>query len=391
MNSRMKQSTSFWHQPGYRAFFYQFLVVLALIAFGWYLLSNTLENLRHQNIATGFDFLWMESAFEIGESLIPFAPTDSYAFALLVGFLNTLKTALVGIVLTVLLGTFMGIARLSKNGLISGMAAVYIELFRNIPVLLQLFFWYSLFRQFPSPRQAIEPLPGIFFCNRGLLFPIPQINAPEGLVLFFAVPFLLVWWWSIRKNRSYREKTGKHRIHPGVLHTLPVFLLLGVNFLTGSTWQFSVPVLRGFNFIGGGILSPEFGALLTGLVIYTGTFVAEIVRSGILAVDGGQIEAAKTLGLSGRKILFLIVLPQALRAIIPPLTSQMLNLTKNSTLAVAVGYPDLVSVANTTLNQTGQAIEAISIIMVVYLLISLGTSLFMNWFNQRAVLPTSGT
>ncbi|MBI9085747.1 MAG: ABC transporter permease subunit [Desulfobacterales bacterium] len=388
MSSLPKQTPLPWNRPEYRAFFYQFLVVLTLVAIGWYLLSNTLENLQRQNIATGFAFLGAESAFEIGESLIPYAPTDSYARALLVGSLNTVKTAVIGIVLTVLLGTVMGIARLSKNGLIAGLAAVYVELFRNIPVLLQLFFWYALFHQLPGPRQALEPFSGVFVCSRGFLFPAPRINGPEGLVLLLVPLALLLGWWLCRKNRIYCESHGKNRIHPAFLSLVPVLLVLGANVVAGATWQMDVPALQGFNIRGGGIVTPEFGALLLGLVIYTGTFVAEIVRSGILAVDKGQVEAAKSLGLSNSRILYLIVLPQALRVIIPPLTSQMLNLTKNSTLAVAVGYPDLVSVANTTLNQTGQAIEAISIIMVVYLVFSLVTSLFMNWFNKRAILPS---
>ena len=387
MRTPSKQTPLPWNRPEYRSFFYQLLVVLALVAMGWYLLSNTLENLQRQNIATGFGFLGAESAFEIGESLIPYAPTDSYARALVVGALNTLKTAAIGIALTVLLGTFMGIARLSKNGLIAGLAAVYIELFRNIPVLLQLFFWYALFRQLPGPRQALAPFSGVLVSNRGFWFPAPQINGPEGLVMICAGLALALWWWLARENRHYREGHGRNRIHPACLGLVPVLLVLGANVAAGATWQLDVPALRGFNIRGGGVVTPEFGALLLGLVIYTGTFVAEIVRSGILAVDKGQVEAAKSVGLSNGKILFLIVLPQALRVIIPPLTSQMLNLTKNSTLAVAVGYPDLVSVANTTLNQTGQAIEAISIIMVVYLVFSLITSMFMNWFNKRAMLP----
>ena len=389
MNSRPSPSIPPWRRTEYRALAYQLLVVAALVFLGGYLISNTLENLHSQKIATGFGFLRAESAFEIGETLIPYGPADSYGRALIVGFLNTVKTAVAGIVITVLLGTLMGIARLSKNGLIAGLAAVYIELFRNIPVLLQLFFWYALFRQFPAPRQALEPFSGIFVCNRGFLFPAPQIHGPEALVLACVAPALLAWWWLRRKNRIYREHCGKNRVHPAVLGLVPVLLLLGVSRLSGADWTLEVPALHGFNFNGGGAFTPEFGALLMGLVIYTGTFVAEIVRSGILAVDKGQVEAAKSVGLSGSKILLLIVLPQALRAIIPPLTSQMLNLTKNSTLAVAIGYPDLVSVANTTLNQTGQAIEAISIIMVVYLLFSLVTSAFMNWFNKRAMLPSA--
>ena len=386
MSSLPKKALAPWHQSEYRAFFYQLVLLLVLFFIGWYLLSNTIENLKRQNIATGFDFLWSESAFEIGEALIPFAPSDSYARALLVGALNTLKTAVIGITLTILLGTLMGIARLAKNGLIAGLAALYIELFRNIPVLLQLFFWYALFHQLPGPRQAFKPFSGVFLCNRGFLFPSPHINSPESLVLLYVPLALLFWWWLCRKNRMYREYHGKNRIHPSAISLVPVLIVIGVNTIAGANWQIDVPALQGFNVRGGSVITPEFGALLIGLVIYTGTFVAEIVRSGILSVNKGQVEAAKSVGLTNSKILFLIVLPQALRVIVPPLTSQMLNLTKNSSLAVAVGYPDLFSVANTTLNQTGQAIEAISIVMLIYLLFSLLTSLFMSWFNKQAIL-----
>ncbi len=360
-----------------------------MVCIGWYLISNTLENLHSQNIATGFGFLKQESAFEIGETLISYAPTDSYGRALVVGFLNTLKTAVIGIVLTVLLGTFMGIVRLSRNGLIAGLAGVYIELFRNIPVLLQLIFWYALLRELPAPRQALAFLDAVFICNRGIFFPALHIHGPEALVLFCVPPALALWWSLSRRNRRYHEDHGKKRIPFVVLGMVPLLVVLGINAAAGAAWRIDVPVLRGFNFRGGLALTPEFSALLLGLVIYTGTFVAEIVRAGIISVDKGQVEAAQSAGLSNGQVLLLIVLPQAMRAIIPPLTSQMLNLTKNSTLAVAIGYPDLVSVANTTLNQTGQAIEAISILMVVYLLFSLMTSAFMNWFNRRVMLPSA--
>jgi general L-amino acid transport system permease protein len=388
-NDRRSQSLPFWNVSEYRAYFYQFLVVAVLVFIAWYLISNTLANLENQHIATGFGFLDEESAFEIGETLIPFSAMDTYALALLAGFLNTLKVGVTGIVLTIFLGTFMGIARLSKNGLIAGLAALYIELFRNVPVLLQLIFWYALFHNLPGPRQALHPVSGVVVCNRGLMLPFPHLGSGELWVLGFSPLILTLWWWLVRKNRHHRECLGRYAVPPIFIHLLPVIILAGVDFFTGASWDMGLPVLKGFNFHGGITLTPEFAALLLGLVIYTGTFVAEIVRSGILAVDNGQVEAAKSIGLSGHRILFLVVLPQALRVIIPPLTSQMLNLVKNSTLAVAVGYPDLVSVANTTLNQTGQAIEAITIILVVYLVFSLLTSAFMNWFNKRSMLPVS--
>ncbi len=388
-NDRSSQSVPFWNDPEYRAYFYQFVVVAILALIAWYLISNTLANLKNQHIATGFGFLDKESSFEIGETIISFSAIDTYAYALFVGFLNTLKVGVTGIVLTIILGTFMGIARLSKNGLIAGLAALYIELFRNVPVLLQLIFWYALFHNLPGPRQALQPVSGVVVCNRGLMLPFPHVGSAELWVLGFLPPILLLWWWLGRKNRHYRECCGRYAVSPIFIHLLLVIILAGVNLFSGASWDIGVPVLKGFNFHGGITLTPEFAALLLGLVIYTGTFVAEIVRSGILSVDKGQVEAAQSIGLSGHRILFLVVLPQALRVIIPPLTSQMLNLVKNSTLAVAVGYPDLVSVANTTLNQTGQAIEAITIIMVVYLVFSLLTSAFMNWFNNRSMLPSS--
>ena len=389
MRLPFKKSAAPWHRPEVRALFYQAALLAVLVLVGGYLIANTLANLRSQNIATGFGFLRAEAAFEIGETSIAYAPTDSYGRALVVGFLNTLKTAAIGILLTVLLGTLMGVVRLSRNGLIAGLAALYVELFRNVPVLLQLIFWYALVRELPAPRQALEPFAGAFLCNRGFFLPFPQIRGPEAVAILGAAAALGLWWQLSRCNRRYREQHGQNRVHPMVPFLVALVAALGVNATAGATWSISAPVLKGFNFRGGLVVTPEFGALLLGLVIYTGTFVAEIVRAGILSVDKGQVEAAKSLGLSGRQILLLIVLPQALRAIIPPLTSQMLNLTKNSTLAVAIGYPDLVSVANTTLNQTGQAIEAISIIMLAYLGFSLMTSLFMNWFNKRALLPTA--
>lgn len=380
---------AFWRAPEVRAVLYQVLALAALAALFGFLATTTVENLQKQNIATGFGFLSKESGFDIGEKLIPYSPADSYGRALVVGILNTLRVAGLGIVLTVLLGTLMGIARLSKNGLVTGLAATYVELVRNVPVLLQLFFWYGLFRGCPGPARALEPVPGVYLCNRGLMLPFPHLGTPELWVILSLPVAIGLWWWAWRRVRERRELRGSGGPASWLVHLIVPAWLLVASLVSGASWQFEVPALQGLNFRGGASLSPEFSALLLGLVVYTGAFVTEIVRAGIQSVDKGQIEAAMSIGLKRSRIMRLVVLPQALRVIIPPLTSQMLNLTKNSSLAVAVGYPDLVSVANTTLNQTGQAIEGITIIMIVYLSISLLTSAFMNWYNRRQTLRTA--
>ncbi len=297
---------------------------MAAVFVAWFLISNTMANLEERRIASGFGFLGREAGFEIGESaFLRYDASDSYFRALVVGLTNTLAVAIIGIILATILGTFVGLFRLSKNFLLRTLSAAYVEFIRNVPLLVQLFFWYAVITEgMPGPREALSPLPGVFLSNRGLFFPSFS-GAPE---------------------------------------------------------------LQGFNFTGGLAGSPEFAALLFGLVTYTAGFIAEIVRAGILAVDRGQGEAAHALGLTRAQTTRLIILPQALRVIIPPMTSQYLNLTKNSSLAVAIGYPDLVSIANTTMNQTGQAIEGIAIIMAVYLTISLSISAFMNWYNARVAL-----
>ena len=376
-----------FNDPAKRSLIYQVGVILMVALLGYYLISNTLTNLDRQDIATGFGFLEKESSFEIGESLIPYSAADDYARALLVGVLNTLKVSFVGVVLTVILGTVIGIARLSSNWLVSRLSAAYIEIFQDIPVLLQLFFWYALFYEvLPSPRQALNPIAGLFLCNRGLIFAVPASNPVwtwmGGTFVVACAAVFYIRRWATRRLFT----TGKH---------FPVFwssvgLLLGLPFavwlLGGAPTAMDMPHLSGFNFRGGLSISPEFTALLLGLVLYTAAFVAEIVRAGIQSVNRGQTEAARALGLRPGRVLSLVILPQALRVIIPPLTSQMLNLTKNSSLAVAIGYPDFVSVANTTINQTGQAIEGVAMIMAVYLVFSLLTSAFMNWYNKKMAL-----
>jgi len=310
--------------PRRRAIVLQAILLGALALLLGYLYWNTTQNLEARRIASGFAFLWREAGFEIGEtSFIAFSAADTYLRALAVGLANTFRVAAIGVALATILGTLLGLARLSPNFLLAKLAAGYVEAVRNVPLLVQLFFWYAIITEvLPAPEEALHPLPGVFLSNRGIFFPLP------------------------------------------------------------GDW----PELSGFNFTGGGTLTPEFAALLVGLVTYTAGFIAEIVRAGILSVPRGQVEAARSMGLERGEQLRYVVLPQALRLIVPPMTSQYLNLTKNSSLAVAIGYPDLVSIANTTMNQTGQSIEGIAIIMAVYLTISLSISAFMNWYNRRVAM-----
>ncbi len=381
------EKVPFFNDPAKRSIVFQLGMMLILVFLGYYLIANTITNLERQAIATGLGFLEKESSFEIGESLISYSAANTYARALIVGFLNTLIVSFIGIILTVILGTFIGVARLSTNWLLSRLAVIYIEVFQNIPVLLQLFFWYAFFYEIlPSPRQAFSPITGIFLSNRGLVFAVPQSHpAYKYIALAFLAGCVLVYLLR-RWARKRQETTGKmfpvFRVCVGILMGIPVITW----WLAGAPTAMDVPVLAGFNFKGGVNISPEFTALLLGLVFYTAAFVAEAVRAGIQSVSRGQTEAAMSMGLKPGQILSLVILPQALRVIIPPLTSQMLSLTKNSSLAVAIGYPDFVSVAGTTINQTGQAIEGIAMMMVVYLFFSLSTSAFMNWYNKKVAL-----
>ncbi len=378
---------AFWYDPRKRSILYQ-LGVLAMVGLlGYYLVSNTLANLERQAIATGFGFLEKEASFEIGESLIPYSAADRYARALMVGVLNTLLVSFIGVVLTVILGTFIGIARLSTNWLVSRLAAVYIEVFQDIPVLLQLFFWYAFFYEIlPGPRQALSPFTGVFLSNRGLVFSVPESHPSHMYMLIAFLAGCFVVYFMRRWARKRQAKTGMafpvFRVSVIILILLPFLAWLA----GGAPTKMSVPELKTFNFQGGLNVSPEFTALLLGLVLYTAAFVAEVVRAGIQSVTKGQREAAMSIGLKTNQVLQLVILPQALRVIIPPLTSQMLSLTKNSSLAVAIGYPDFVSVAGTAINQTGQAIEGVAMIMLVYLFFSLLTSAFMNWYNKKIAI-----
>ena len=375
-----------WSDERVRGIVWQVLVVGFIGSIVWWLWSNTVHNLEVRRIATGWAFLGREAGLPIAESLIPYDPTDTYFRALLVGVLNTLKVAVVGVILATILGTLIGIARLSKNWLVGKIAATYVEVIRDLPLLLQLLFWYTIMQGLPGPRQALNPVEGVFLSNRGLKLPWIEWQVAHDVSIAAFVLGIVGTFFYGRVARARQMADGQpRRIWPVALALIVVVPLL-VWWGLGAPWTVDWPALRGFNFRGGANVSPEYFALLIGLVTYTAGFIAEIVRAGILAVSHGQWEAAQALGLRHGSVLRLIVLPQALRVIIPPMTSQYLNLTKNSSLAVAIGYQDIVSIANTTLNQTGQAIEGIAVIMLVYLTISLSISLFMNWYNARLAL-----
>lgn len=358
-------------------------IAVAVVAWLW---SNALHNLSVRRISTGFAFLGREAGMPIADTWLAYSPKNTYLRAFIVGIVNTFRVAVIGIVLATVFGTMIGIARLSSNWLLSRLAAVYVEVLRDLPLLLQLLFWYVLLQGFPAARAAWMPIDGVYLSNRGLV--LPSIPLEEGnLWVIGTAAAGLIALYALRRRLVARQLLDGQ---PRRLWPYALVLLVGLPALVswglGVSWTITMPELRGFNFVGGLTLTPEYFALLVALVTYTSAFIAEIVRSGIQAVPTGQWDAAMALGLRRSFVLQQIVMPQALRVIIPPMTSQYLNLTKNSSLAVAVGYQDIVSIANTTLNQTGQAIEAVALIMLVFLTISLGISLFMNWYNVRITL-----
>ena len=387
-HDQRKEQGRWWYDAKVRALIFQCLAVAAVLGFLFYIINNALTNLEARGITTGFGFLGNTAGFGILQSLIPYNETDTFGRTFVVGLLNTLLISVLGIILATLLGFVIGVARLSKNWLVSRIATVYIETFRNVPLLLQIFFWYfSVLRTLPSPRQSVN-LGDLAFLNvRGFYIPKPLFEEGFGYVLWALLLALILSWGVRRWAHRRQELTGQ--IFPVWLSSLALILLLplGTFWLVGSPLAWSLPSLQGFNFRGGLTVLPELAALLLALTIYTAAFIAEIVRSGILAVSHGQTEAASALGLSTTRTLRLVIIPQAMRVIIPPLTSQYLNLTKNSSLATAIGYPDLVSVfMGTTLNQTGQAIEVIAMTMGVYLVISISTSVLMNVYNRKMAL-----
>ncbi|HHF3067612.1 TPA: amino acid ABC transporter permease [Vibrio diabolicus] len=386
--SKPSGSKSLIYNPAFRSAIFQIIAIAALVFFFYTIINNALNNLDARGIATGFGFLNQEAGFGIGLTLIEYDETYSYGRTFIIGLLNTALVSVLGIILATVIGFTMGVARLSSNWLVSRLAAVYIETFRNIPLLLQIFFWYfAVLQALPSPRQSLSLGEAIFLNVRGLYFPAPEMEPGSGFVIaaliFGVIASLLINVWANNKQRLTGQQTPMGRIALGLVAGLPLI----VYFLAGMPISLNYPELKGFNFQGGISIIPELAALLLALSVYTASFIAEIVRSGINAVSHGQTEAAMSLGLPRAKTLKLVVIPQALRIIIPPLTSQYLNLTKNSSLAMAIGYPDLVSVfAGTTLNQTGQAIEIIAMTMGVYLTLSLITSALMNLYNRKVAL-----
>ena len=375
---------SFIFNRSVQGVFYQ-LITLGLVALGiYYIVTNTARNMLERGLASGFHFLGVESQFDIGMTLIEYSPTSTYFDSFIVGLLNTLLVAGIGILFATIIGFTVGIMRLSSNWLIAKIAEAYVEILRNIPLLLQIFFWYfAVLRALPKPKQSLELYDSFFLNNRGLF--IPDTVFGEGSSIIFYLLWLTIiisigiFIWAKRRQNRTGERFPAFYVSTA--------LILGTFFIslaaTGFPVSFEYPELKGFNFKGGVKLIPELVALTFALAMYTASFIAEVVRGGIMAVSKGQTEAAKSIGLKQDLILRLIIIPQALRVIVPPLTNQYLNLTKNSSLAAAIAYPDLVLVfAGTALMQTGQAIEIIGMVMGVYLFLSLFTSLIMNLFNR---------
>jgi general L-amino acid transport system permease protein len=382
-------SPPLWRDPRVRVIVYQILTLVGVVAFAGYIVHNTIDNLSRQGIASGFGFLRQPAGFAIPQTLIDYSELSSNGRVFWVGLLNTVLVAAIGIVLATILGFVIGLARLSSNWLIARLATVYIEVIRNIPVLLQILFWYfAVLQALPQPRDSIALLGDLFFLNnRGFYTPKPIYEAGFGWVaLVFLVALVAVIGlarWAKRRHDATGQPFHTVYLGLGLLVGLPLVTFV----LAGAPLTFEHPEMGRFKLQGGLVLLPELVALTLALSTYTAAFIAEIVRAGILSVSHGQIEAAHALGLKHGQTLRFVVIPQALRVIIPPLTSQYLNLTKNSSLAVAIGYPDFVNVfTGIVLNQTGQAVEVIAMTMGVYLTLSLLTSALMNWYNQRKAL-----
>jgi general L-amino acid transport system permease protein len=382
-----KRSAFSWRSNQARSVIYQVAALSFIALMVWLLVSNTMENMRVRGIQSGFDFLLQPAGFDIGEDWIGYDSNDRYWRAFLVGLVNTLRVAIIGIVLTTILGTLLGIGRFSRNALVRGLCYGYVEMFRNIPVLLQLLMWYLLFTEYlPQISQAWNIGDLLFLSKNGISFPTPVWALGHTLaVLGVLLGAVAAYVFAARARKRFEQTGHVQKVLWPCVAMVAGGALLGW-LAGGAPWQWNIPKMNEVQVEGGGAFTPEYMTVLMGLVLYTSAFVAEVVRGGIASVSLGQHEASASLGLSRWNSMRLVVLPQALRVIIPPMTNQFLNLTKNSSLAVAVGYPDLVSIANTSLNQTGRAVECIAIIMAIYLTTSLLTSGFMNWFNARAAI-----
>ena len=386
-SGKSRSTGSILNDPNVRGIAYQILTMALLILFIYWVSANTIENLKRANIASGYGFLSGRAGFDLGQSLVSYSSDSTYGRALFVGFLNTLLVAVTGIITATVIGFLVGIGRLSHNWLIAKLSLIYVEVFRNIPPLLVIFFWYSgVLAVLPQPRDSLVLPLSMYVNNRGLAFPKPVFD-PGSQFIFYALVIGIIAAIFVARTATRRQMDTGQRFpilwtNLGLIIGLPLLVYLAM----GMPISFDIPVAGKFNLTGGSVVGPEFLSLFLALSFYTAAFIAEIVRAGIRGVSKGQTEAAGALGLRSGFTTRLVIVPQAMRIIIPPLTSQYLNLTKNSSLAIAIGYADLVAVGGTILNQTGQSVEIVSIWLIVYLSLSLITSVFMNWFNARMAL-----
>lgn len=387
LRSQDEPRVSWINDPKVRGIVVQLLVAVALVLFVWWIIGNTNDNLRRANISSGFGFLNGRAGFDVSQALVEFSANSTFSRALIVGFLNTVLVAVLGIITATIIGFIVGIGRLSRNWLVARLCTVYVELFRNIPPLLVIFFWYlGVLSVLPQPRESYDLPFGTYLNSRGFFIPRPIWEQGAWLIaVAFLVGIVATWFvarWAYRRQMATGQRFPVFRSAFALILGLPIVVFLAL----GMPVTFDAPILGTFNLQGGMDIKPEFLSLYLALSFYTASFIAEIVRAGIIGVSRGQTEAASALGLRPNHTLRLVIVPQALRIIIPPLTSQYLNLTKNSSLAVFIGYPDLVQIGQTTMNQTGQAIEVVAIWMVIYLGLSLATSAFMNWYNSKMAL-----
>ena len=375
--------------PLFRSVVFQSLALVAMAVIAWMIVADTAANMERQHVSVGLDFLAENTGFDLAQTLIAYSTASSIGRALFIGFLNTVLVAILGIVFATIIGLVVGIARLSTNWVISRLATAYVEIIRNIPLLLQLFLWYFAgLGVLPEPKFSIQPVPGWVFINRrGIVFPEMLMGSATRWAVLIALVVAIAATIAVRIWAKRRQAATGQIFPIGWVGLLLIVGLPLVAFLAlGADLKLTAPRISVFNVSGGTTINPELIAMLAGLTFYTASFIAEAVRSGILAVSHGQIEASKALGLSGGQTLKLVVMPQALRVIIPPLTNQYLNLTKNSSLAVAIGYPDLVYVGEVVFSKLGHTMEVIALWMIIYLGTSLITSFFMNWYNRRMAI-----
>ena len=387
IETRERPKVSIWNDPKIRSIFVQLALLVIVFVLFFVIVQNTYINLKSRNIASGFGFLWKTAGFDILQTLIPYSSASTYGAAIVVGLLNTILISILGIAAATIIGFVVGIMRLSRNWIVSRIAVCYIEFFRNVPLLLQVFLFYGVVLQpLPGPKQAINVLDSWFLSNRGLMMPKPVFGEGAWLALAgLAVAIGLIW---LVRRWAHARQMATGQPFPVFLASAALLIVLPLSGLAiaGLPLSWEYPALAGFNFKGGLTVTPELMALWLALAIYTGADIAESVRAGIEAVSHGQSEAAQALGLRNSTTLRLVIIPQALRVIIPPVASSYLSLTKNSSLGIAIGYQDIVATGGTVLNQSGQAIEVVLIWMGVYLSLSLLTSMFMNWFNARMKL-----